>query len=92
MVKMAHNGEPTLVRIGLHTGTVVTGLIGSKLPKFSVFGDTMNTASRMESTCKPGCIQVSSSTYELLSNSHTFLPSGGVHVKGKVSKKLLIKR
>ena len=53
-VMMPHNGQPTQVRVGLHTGTVVTGLIGTKLPKFSIFGDTMNTASRMESTCRPG--------------------------------------
>ncbi len=42
-VKMPHNGQPTVVRVGIHTGDVTTGLIGTKLPKFSVFGDTMNT-------------------------------------------------
>ncbi len=53
---MPHNGEVVSIRIGLHTGACVTGLIGTKLPKFSVFGDSMNTASRMESTCTPGAL------------------------------------
>jgi class 3 adenylate cyclase len=38
-VIMPHNGQPALIRIGLHTGDCVTGLVGSKLPKFSVFGE-----------------------------------------------------
>ena len=86
-VLMPHNGQPTTVRVGLHTGPVVSGLIGTKLPKFSIFGDTMNTASRMESTCKPLCIQVSEATRGLLP-LHTFTPTGGVEVKGKVSAKM----
>jgi len=40
-VRMPHNGQPTEIRVGVHTGPAVTGLIGTKLPKYSVFGDTM---------------------------------------------------
>ena len=59
-VLMPHDGQPVQIRIGIHTGPCVSGLVGTKLPKFSIFGDTMNTASRMESTCVPGSIQASS--------------------------------
>ena len=82
-VKMPHNGRPAEIRVGVHTGEVITGLVGSKLPKFSLFGDTMNTASRMESTCRPGCIQVSAATKGILSSGHVLTPTGGVDVKGK---------
>eukprot|EP00955_Chlamydomonas_euryale_P030259 318854-Chlamydomonas_euryale.AAC.2 len=53
--------------------------------KFSLYGDAMNTSSRMESTCAPGCIHVSETTYELLTPSWRphFCPRGGVQVKGK---------
>mmetsp|Transcript_30292 Transcript_30292/g.78652 ORF Transcript_30292/g.78652 Transcript_30292/m.78652 type:complete len:935 (-) Transcript_30292:619-3423(-) len=81
-VMMPHNGQPTRIRVGMHTGPAVTGLIGTKLPKYSVFGDTMNTASRMESSCPYGCIQISEATHALLSD-HPFKPTGGVEVKGK---------
>ncbi|GAX76114.1 hypothetical protein CEUSTIGMA_g3557.t1 [Chlamydomonas eustigma] len=84
-VRMPHNGMPTTVRVGIHTGSVVSGLIGTKLPKFSLFGDTMNTSSRMESTSKPGCIQISESTYRFLDYEERsiFEATGGVEVKGK---------
>mmetsp|Transcript_10726 Transcript_10726/g.29429 ORF Transcript_10726/g.29429 Transcript_10726/m.29429 type:complete len:891 (+) Transcript_10726:264-2936(+) len=82
-VKMPDTQGPVRVRVGMHTGDVVSGLIGSKLPKFSIFGDTMNTASRMESTGIPGRIHVSEATQRLLQNVEHWEPTGGVEVKGK---------
>ncbi|KAL6765967.1 nucleotide cyclase [Haematococcus lacustris] len=82
-VKMPHNDEPVCIRIGLHTGDCVSGLIGTKAPKYAVFGDTMNTASRMESTCTPGRIQVSAVTHALLPHE-AWEATGGVLAKGKV--------
>lgn len=46
---MLHNGEPVKLRVGIHSGRLVSGMLGTRLPKFTLFGDTMNTASRMVS-------------------------------------------
>jgi class 3 adenylate cyclase len=85
LMTMPHNGEPVLIRIGIHTGDCVSGLVGSTLHKFGLFGDTMNTSSRMESTCMPGRIQISASTYAKLHPDQRghFEATGGVEVKGK---------
>eukprot|EP00798_Chlamydomonas_sp_ICE-L_P019403 gene19403-26060_t len=85
-VVMPHNQQPVVIRVGMHTGPCVSGLIGTKLPKFSIFGDTMNTASRMESTCKPSLIQVSQDTHKLLvagGNHDPWESTSGVEIKGK---------
>ncbi|KAF5831690.1 nucleotide cyclase [Dunaliella salina] len=81
-VEMPNTHQPVRIRIGMHTGDVVSGTIGTKLPKFSVFGDAMNMASRMESTGVPGRIHVSEATRNLLLNED-WEPTGGVEVKGK---------
>ncbi|KAF5836773.1 nucleotide cyclase [Dunaliella salina] len=61
------SGEASVqVRIGIHTGDVVSGLVGFKLPKFSLCGDAMCTASRLESSGQAGRIQVSETTHALL--------------------------
>mmetsp|Transcript_9359 Transcript_9359/g.25236 ORF Transcript_9359/g.25236 Transcript_9359/m.25236 type:complete len:447 (+) Transcript_9359:4403-5743(+) len=81
-VCMPHTGEPVSVRIGIHSGEVVSGLIGTKLPKFSLFGDTMNTSARMESTGVPGRIHVSETTQGLLPE-YAWESVGLIPVKGK---------
>ncbi len=76
-------GEPLDIRIGIHTGPVVAGVIGKKKFIYDVWGDTVNTASRMESHAESGKIQVSETTYELLKDTYELTARGEIDVKGK---------
>jgi adenylate cyclase len=76
-------GIPIAFRFGINSGPVVGGVIGHLKFTFDVWGDTVNTASRMESTGLPGEIQIGPNTYALLSDHFCCEPRGGVEVKGK---------
>ena len=71
------------VRIGIDTGPVEAGVIGTAKFSYDLWGDTVNTASRMESHGVAGCIQVTARTYERLRDGFRFERRGPVHVKGK---------
>ena len=79
------NGEGCQIRVGAHTGDVVSGVVGNRMPRFCLFGDTVNTASRMESTSAAGRLQISEDTHALVCGDDYFdwEERGSVEVKGK---------
>ncbi|MEM0906720.1 MAG: adenylate/guanylate cyclase domain-containing protein [Pseudomonadota bacterium] len=76
------HGEELTVRVGIHTGPVVAGVIGGTRFAYDLWGDAVNTASRMESHGEPGRIQVSASTAALLRSAFKLTPRGRITVKG----------
>jgi adenylate cyclase len=78
-----HSGHKLKVRIGIETGAVVAGVIGKRKFLYDLWGDTVNTASRMESQGVSGRIQITDSTRQRLSEPFMLEKRGTINVKGK---------
>ncbi len=74
---------PWLIRIGLHTGPVIAGVVGKKRFVYDIWGDSVNIASRMEASSEPGEINISESTYQLVKDQFTCEYRGKITAKNK---------
>nr|WP_271253964.1 adenylate/guanylate cyclase domain-containing protein [Pseudanabaena sp. Chao 1811] len=77
------DGSQFSLRIGIHTGQAIAGVIGTKKFIYDLWGDTVNVASRMESYGIADCIQVTEATYQLLKDKYYFEQRSAINIKGK---------
>ena len=82
--RKAHLGDTTFdIRIGINSGSVVAGIVGVKKFAYDIWGDTVNTAARMEQNSDAGKINISETTHELVKDKFDFEYRGEIFAKGK---------
>jgi len=87
--RLAKLGNSTFeIRIGIHSGSVVAGIVGIKKFAYDIWGDTVNTAARMEQNSEPGKINISETTYELIKDHIPCTYRGEIEAKGKGQLKM----
>jgi class 3 adenylate cyclase len=82
-IRIAANRPVFDIRIGIHTGPVVAGIVGHKKFAYDIWGDAVNLASRMESSGEAGQINISQATYDRISSTYSCIFRGEIEAKNK---------
>ncbi|XP_019869558.1 guanylate cyclase soluble subunit beta-1 [Aethina tumida] len=81
------DGDPVRITIGIHSGEVVTGVIGQRMPRYCLYGNTVNLTSRTETTGQPGKINVSGDAYKVLMQEDNKDPNFAFEYRGPITMK-----